>query len=64
MFSDNLECIQAYNVSETVQIFKYWRCNRPLIEQVVKVIWQKGGIATAQGRFSRIRQMAPMRTSV
>jgi len=26
----------------------------------LKVIWQEGRIATAHGRFSRIRQMAPM----
>jgi len=30
------------------------------IQQMVKVIWQKGRIAAAHGRFTRIRQLAPM----
>jgi len=33
------------------------------IKQVVRVIWQKGRIADAHGRFNRIRQVAPMCTA-
>jgi len=32
-------------------------------EQVVNVLWQKGHIAISQGRFSGIRQVAPVCTS-
>jgi len=30
-----------------------------VVDEVVKVIWQKGSIAATNGRFSRIRQVAP-----
>jgi len=36
--------------------------NTTTFKQVVKVIWQKGHITAAHGRFNRIHQLAPMCT--
>jgi len=57
------------NMGSGSRIMNVGNVYRPLIyrmerqtEQMVKAIWQKGCIAAAHGRFSRIRQVAPMCT--
>jgi len=63
--NDTLSILRRYvetlwTVPLTFLLKKEQKCN--ISKQVVKVIWQKGRIAAAHGRFNHISQVAPMST--
>ena len=52
--------LQWPTFSLNCNIFLLYALFHLISKQVIKVIWQKGCIATGHGQFSRIRQVAPM----